>query len=96
MTIKLKVLWLKNLLGVALDQRSTTTVSPFTAYYFWPKTDAWEQLRLELESKSWIKSEEKIVILNTITDIIEDYNQNRNTKRIKQEIPEIEFVEVSD
>ena len=96
MKIKLKVLWLKNLLGVAIDQRTTVGVSPFTSYYFWPKTDAWEQLKLELDSKSWIKPEEKISILNTVTEIIEDYSQNRNSKKPKQVIPGIEFVEVSE
>ena len=94
MELKLKVLWLKNLLGFAIDQRTATTASPLTTYYFWPKTAAWEQLKLELDSKSWIKPEEKIEVLNTITEIIEYWSQNRNNKNPKQKFPEIKFFEV--
>ena len=96
MKIKLKVLWLKNLLGFAIDQRTTTNVSPLTTYYFWPKTEAWAQLKLELDSKVWIKPEEKIKVLNTITEIIEDWGQNRNNKKSSQEFSGIEFIKVNE
>ena len=42
---------------------------PLTQYYFWPRTEAWEQLKLELDSKPWLSEKEKISILNLATDI---------------------------
>ena len=56
--LELKAIWGKNFLGLAIDQNIGTCQLPVTAYYFWPRTEAWEQLRLELELKPWIQEEE--------------------------------------
>ena len=52
MELKLKVIWLKKFLGFALDTKGGQNSYPLTPYYFWPKTEAWDQLKLELDSKS--------------------------------------------
>ena len=49
--LQLKVLWLKNVLGLAIDQKVTKHRYPVTQYYFWPRTEAWDQLKLELDSR---------------------------------------------
>lgn len=66
--LKLKVLWFKELLGLAIDQNIEFQSSPITSYYIWPKTEAWEQLKLELDSRPWLSSKEKVKILNLTTD----------------------------
>ncbi|XP_031255892.1 30S ribosomal protein 3, chloroplastic-like [Pistacia vera] len=69
--IVLKFIWMQNDIGVALDQmipgRGTIPLSP---YYFWPRKDAWEELKVMLESKPWISQMERINLLNQATDII--------------------------
>ncbi|XP_044506472.1 30S ribosomal protein 3, chloroplastic-like [Mangifera indica] len=67
----LKFIWMQNNIGVALDQmipgHGTVPLSP---YYFWPRKDAWEELKVMLESKPWISQMERINLLNQATDII--------------------------
>ena len=73
---KIKIIWLKATLGIAVDQVYETRPIPLTGYYFWPRNDAWELIRLEIASKSWIGEEDKASILNQITQILNNWREN--------------------
>lgn len=76
--IELQVLWLEASLGLAINQRVKNKVFPVTPYYFWPINKAWEQIKLELDSKLWIPEEERIKVLNLVTDTINCWQDNRS------------------
>ncbi|KAF6147139.1 hypothetical protein GIB67_036858 [Kingdonia uniflora] len=73
----LKFVWLEKNIGLALDQvipgHGTIPLSP---YYFWPRKDAWEELKIKLESKPWISQKRMIILLNQATDIINLWQQS--------------------
>lgn len=58
-------------IGIAVDQvipgKGTVPLSP---YMFWPRKDAWEELKNVLESKPWLPKRRMIILLNQATDII--------------------------
>ena len=81
-TLKLRVLWFKEFLGLAIDQEFSTQLYPLTAYYIWPKTEAWEQLKLELESKPWIDEKDKVTLLNKATEIINYWQEDGRKESI--------------
>jgi 30S ribosomal protein 3 len=96
--LQLKVLWLKNVLGLAIDQKVTKHRYPVTQYYFWPRTEAWDQLKLELDSKGWLPEKEKVLILNLATDVITHWRTNRNTDSIdtvQNQFKEAVFVDLN-
>ena len=95
--LKVKVLWLKNVLGLSIDHIVAKQAYPLTQYYFWPRTEAWDQLKLELDSKPWLSEKEKIIILNIATDIINHWRTNRITERVENlstKFSEATFVEL--
>ncbi|KAG7036736.1 30S ribosomal protein 3, chloroplastic, partial [Cucurbita argyrosperma subsp. argyrosperma] len=74
----LKFIWMEKNIGIGLDQmipgHGTIPLSP---YYFWPRKDAWEELKVLLESKPWISQKQMIILLNQATDIINLWQQDR-------------------
>ncbi|GAV59190.1 PSRP-3_Ycf65 domain-containing protein, partial [Cephalotus follicularis] len=73
----LKFIWMEKNIGLALDQvipgHGTIPLSP---YFFWPRKDAWEELKATLESKPWISQKKMIIFLNQATDIINLWQQS--------------------
>ncbi|XP_022726850.1 30S ribosomal protein 3-1, chloroplastic-like [Durio zibethinus] len=73
----LKFIWMEKNIGLALDQvipgHGTVPLSP---YFFWPRKDAWEELKSTLESKPWISQKKMIILLNQATDIINLWQQS--------------------
>ena len=64
-----RILLLDSCLGLAIDRCYGSKCTPLTNYHFWPKNEAWDQIRLEIESKPWITTGEKIKILNKTSEI---------------------------
>ncbi|PHT83215.1 30S ribosomal protein 3, chloroplastic [Capsicum annuum] len=73
----LKFIWMEKNIGISLDQvipgHGTIPLSP---YYFWPRKDAWEELKVMLESKDWISEKQTVILLNQATDIINLWQQS--------------------
>lgn len=70
-TYKLNFLWLDKNIAVAVDQvYARGAQSPLTEYFVWPRRDAWDELRMALESKPWITDRDRIVLLNRLTEVI--------------------------
>ena len=96
--LELKILWSSNFLGLAIDQTSTKCRLPITNYYFWPKTEAWEQLKIELAFKPWIKDREKAHILNSAAEVMNFWRTNRNSETFKEVInhfPDVNIVKIN-
>ncbi|XWS36031.1 hypothetical protein CRYUN_Cryun20dG0047500 [Craigia yunnanensis] len=69
--VVLKFIWMENDIGIALDHviPGHGTI-PLSSYYFWPRKDAWEELKVLLESRPWISHMQRIHLLIQATDII--------------------------
>lgn len=68
---KLNVLWMEKNIAVAVDQvYSRGQTSPLTEYFFWPRKDAWDELRISLETRPWIAERDRVALLNRLTQII--------------------------
>ncbi|XP_072979296.1 small ribosomal subunit protein cS23 [Typha angustifolia] len=75
--IVLKFIWMERNIGLALDQVIPGHGSiPLSPYYFWPRKDAWEELKSKLEEKPWISQKRMIILLNQATDIINLWQQS--------------------
>ncbi|OMP06800.1 Ribosomal protein PSRP-3/Ycf65 [Corchorus olitorius] len=73
----LKFIWMEKNIGLALDQVIPGHGAvPLSPYFFWPRKDAWEELKTTLESKPWISQKKMIILLNQATDIINLWQQS--------------------
>ncbi|PNW86376.1 hypothetical protein CHLRE_02g083950v5 [Chlamydomonas reinhardtii] len=92
---RLNVLWTDKNLAVAIDQvYSRGQVSPLTEYYFWPRQDAWEELRINLESRPWISERDRIILLNRLTQLInfwQDEEVKHTVEEARAEFPDCAF-----
>ncbi len=89
-----RILWLDNNVAIAIDHVIGKHISPLTSYFFWPRNDAWEQLKTELDSKPWISEDEKIKLLNKATEIInfwQEKGKNKSLDEAEEKFPEFIF-----
>ena len=82
--LRLKVIWLDKCLGLAIDQVSLKNQIPITFYHFWPRTETWEQLKLELDCKPWVNDIDKVKLLNTASNIMDFWQANKKTTSAKE------------
>jgi len=93
--LKLKVAWFGNYLGLAIDQVGADQQYSLTPYYFWPKSEAWEQLKLELDSKLWLAEPEKLKILKATGNVMKywlSYRNKKTAQNLKEEFPDVEVL----
>jgi len=97
--LKLKIAWFKNFLGLAVDQVIEDQKYALTPYYLWPKTEAWEQLKLELDSKLWLARDEKIEILKTTSDVMSYWLSHRDKRKVtnlREKFKDVEVLTISE
>lgn len=79
-----KLIWGKSHIGLAVDKKINKDITfPLTTFFFWPRENGWELLKIELSNKPWITKEDRIAILNGYTQIINYWLVNvQNTEGI--------------
>lgn len=90
----LKIIWRHYTLGIAIDHTVQGGYSPLSSYFFWPRSDAWSQIKTELESKPWISKNDKVELLNQTTLIIDYWQTHKTTQsilKVKKNFPSLIF-----
>ena len=77
---QLKIIWLENSLALSINQIINLTSIPLTSYKIWPRNNSWEQLKIQLDSKLWLDSNERIRLLNKVTEISQDWEKLSGSK----------------
>jgi 30S ribosomal protein 3 len=91
----LKVYWSEESLLLGVDRLYNASRSPITDYFNWPKENAWESLKVQLEKKEWIDQQERYSLLQQATDVINFWQQkkeNPSVDKAREKFPEILFV----
>jgi 30S ribosomal protein 3 len=95
---KLKFIWFGNKgIAVALNQKFSNKFLPVTEYFFWPRSDAWDEMRVCLKAKHWISPNDLVLILNQLTEVInfwQDRNdlQNEKFNQVKEQFASCDFI----
>lgn len=72
-----KIIWSRTSIGIAVNEIYDNSYDmALTTFYFWPKEDGWQLLKLELDSKPWILENSKILILNGYARLIHFWIKN--------------------
>ena len=92
---RLNILWADQNLGVSVDQVfARGGVAPLTEYFFWPRRDAWEELRVAVEARPWVSEAEKVDLLNRLTKVInlwQDVEGKPSVEDARLEFPDCVF-----
>lgn len=96
MKLVFKFLWLDSVIAISLDQKVGSKSIPLTDFYFWPQVDAWEKMKFFMESEPFITSEDTVILLNLLTEIINMWQDRYNLKldivSLRHKFPDIQFL----
>ena len=95
--LRLKVLWLNKGLAFAIDFNILNKTYPLTSYYFWPQSQAWDQLKFELECKPGITEMQRIKLLNLVSEIMGVWKTSRNmSNNVAEQFTDVTFVKLKN
>lgn len=95
---RLKFLWFGTKgIAVALNQTYLGKSLPITEFFFWPRSDAWDDMRICLKAKLWISPNDLVFILNQLTEVINFWQDNNDFPvdkigQLKEKFPQSDFV----